>query len=126
MLTEAGCRARQQRLRELLTSIDADVAAITDPHEIYYFTGVLLPIQPLPFPGLFWLDGQGRSLLVAPKDNLGGYVAERLEYDAKEGSTGNPDNGRRVNVRIEQRLHGTRMSTIAYQAETMPKAIPEK
>lgn len=125
MLTEAGCRARQQRLRELLVRRNADAAAITDPHEIYYFTGLLLPLQPWTWPGFFWLDTQGQSFLAAPGENREGYVAERLDYDPKEGATANPDNVRRLGALVEQRLKGSRTARIAYQSEALPKSVAD-
>ncbi|MEO6061222.1 MAG: Xaa-Pro peptidase family protein [Thermoflexales bacterium] len=123
MLTETGCRARQQRLSDLLIRINADAAVITDPNEIYYFSGVLLPVQPFAHPGFFWLDAQGQSRLVAPGSHGGGFVAERLSYDPQEDATVNPDNARRLNLLVERLLSGVQTPRVAYQAEVMTKAL---
>ena len=123
MLTETGCRARQLRLREHLIRINAGAAIITDPREIYYFSGVLLPVQPFAHPGLFVLDVQGKSWLVAPGTSPGGFVAERLSYDPQEDATVNPDNARRMNLLVDRLLRGVQTPRVAYQAEVMTKAL---
>ena len=55
-LTEHGCRARQQRLRDRLTALNLDAALITEPPHVMYLTNnwgrvLLAPTVYLPADG---------------------------------------------------------------------------
>ncbi len=119
MLTSTGCRERQQRLRRALAAQNLDAAVISDRHEIYYFTGVLLPIQPFSPPALAWVDAKSIWVIV-PKGSNEGAVDETLTYERSIGATSNPDWTRRINDLLGQRLSGVSAKRIGYQAEALP------
>lgn len=52
MLELEACRSRQERLRARLETAGLDAVVISDPRDIYYFTGVLLA----KFPAMLFLD----------------------------------------------------------------------
>src|SRR5262249_35071649 len=60
VLTQDGCRGRQERLRALLEREGIGAALISDPRDVYYLTGFLAPGVP-PFPVLLYLQTGGRS-----------------------------------------------------------------
>ena len=64
MLTQSGCIERLRRFRERLTEQKIDAAAITDPRDIYYLTGSVLPSR-FVVPAFLWVT-QGTAWLVSP------------------------------------------------------------
>jgi Xaa-Pro aminopeptidase len=124
MLTQTGCLQRQQRLREKLNEARLDAAVMTDRHEIYYFTGLLLQPQPFTLPVVLWLEVQGGSWLIAPASSgKNAFVDEHLLYPQNEGATMNPDNLRRLCGLLKNRLMNVKASRIGYQAESMPYQV---
>jgi Xaa-Pro aminopeptidase len=83
MLKLANCRERQARLLHLMQEQGLDLAVLSNPKTIYYFTGALVdPAQPHAF-GIGW---SGKSLLVtnqqpeqAAADGVELYTAYTLE-----------------------------------------------
>ena len=77
MLTQAGCRARQERFRSLLTARALDAAILYDPNEIYYLTGFLIPDW-LAHPAALYMERDGLSILVCQTEDGYALVDERL------------------------------------------------
>src|SRR5947209_1568662 len=63
MLTQDGCRARQQRFRAQLDAAGIEGALISAPRDIYYLTGLLAEDRHAPFPSLLSLATKGGSRL---------------------------------------------------------------
>lgn len=57
MLSEVGCRERQRRLLGGMETLNLDVAIISDPRHVYYFSGIL-ETQNNPTAFVIWADGQ--------------------------------------------------------------------
>ncbi len=121
MLTPSGCRERQQRLRQALAEQNIDAAVISDPHEIYYFSGMLLPSQPFAPPALLWIDVHGGSWLTAPTgmEIESAVVDDLLTYERSENSTVNPDLPRRLNAIVAAHLSGVSVRRIGWQANSL-------
>jgi Xaa-Pro dipeptidase len=122
MLTPSGCRERQQRLRRALADQGIDAAVISDPHEIYYFTGLLLPTTPFAPPALLWL-GMDSTWLVAATGQTNAAVDEILHYEGSQGSTANPDQMRLLNALAATRLSGLKARRIGWQADALPRLL---
>lgn len=122
MLTAEGCRGRQQRLRQALAAQKLDAAVISDPIEIYYFTGVIQPVLPHALRWFLWIDAQ-RTFLVAPLNSGEAYVDEVVHYQVNIGGTANPDWLRRINSFVQKRLSGMSARRIGYQAEALQQLI---
>jgi Xaa-Pro aminopeptidase len=120
MLTLSGCRERHQRLRLALAEQNIDAAVITDRLEMYYFAGVLLPSIPFALPGVLWIETNGRSWLIAPKNTAEAAVDEQQAYEWSIGSTASADWLRTVNSLLADRLRGGSVRRIGYQAEALP------
>lgn len=61
MLKIENCRERQRRLLSVLAQQELDLAVITNPKTVYYFSGVL--VEPS-LPHAFLIDASGKTLLV--------------------------------------------------------------
>ena len=61
MLKPANCRERQKRLLAVLEDYQLDLAVITNPKTVYYFSGLLVDNQT---PHAFLLHSSGQSVLV--------------------------------------------------------------
>ena len=124
MLTPEGCRGRQARLRQALAAQNIDAAVISDPIEVYYFTGVLTPILPHVLRFFLWID-QKTTFLVAPLNSGEAYVDEVVHYEVNMGGTAHPDWLRRINGFVEKRLKGEAAHRIGYQAEALQRLIAD-
>lgn len=122
MLTPSGCRVRQQRLRQALADQGIDAAVINDPHEIYYFSGLLLPDTPFAPPALLWIDARS-TWLVAASGMEAEAVDEVLNYEGSQGSTVNPDQMRLMNALATTRLSGLSAQRIGWQADALPRLL---
>jgi Xaa-Pro aminopeptidase len=120
MLTKDGCLTRQDRLRQYLIENHLDAALITDRHDIYYFTGKLLPVMPVTLPGIFWLRADGETFLIAPEVSYEPYVNEFIAYSHNSGGTSHPDLLSRANALFQSRLSGQTAKRIGYQIEFAP------
>lgn len=123
MLTLSGCRERQTRLRQALAERQIDAAVISDPHEIYYFTGALLMEIPFPLPGLLWIDAQS-AWLIAPDMVRQAAVDELLTYEGIHKTTANADWNRQISRLAAAKLGGT-VRRIGYQVEALPRLLGE-
>ena len=61
MLKLENCRERQTRLLKLMESRQFDLAILSNPKTIYYFSGALIPPQA---PHAFLLTSSGKSVLI--------------------------------------------------------------
>ncbi len=79
-LTAAGCRARQNRLRAVLAERKLDVALISDPRHVYYFTGFWCRSL---FSPLVLIQQQGDTILSVPFASEGELAADKvLTYES--------------------------------------------
>ncbi|MEP7292469.1 MAG: Xaa-Pro peptidase family protein [Chloroflexota bacterium] len=123
MLTPTGCRERQQRLRQALAEQRIDAAIISDPLEIYYFSGLLLPTMASPLRGCLWIDAF-TTWMIAPM-NTSATVDDLLYYEALHNSTTNADWTRRMSQLAAAKLGGGRVRRIGWQSETLPRLLGE-
>ncbi len=123
MLTQDGCLTRQQRLQQILAEHHLDAVLITDRHDIYYFTGKLLPVLPVTLPGVFWLGADGTTFLIAPEVGGEPYVNEFLPYPHNSGGTSHPDLLSRANALFHTQLSSKSAQRIGYQAEFAPMLL---
>jgi Xaa-Pro dipeptidase len=126
MLTEAGCRVRQERLRDRMQRLNLDAVVLTDYPDIYYFTGVFLreKMPAFPVPACLYIPARGPSWLAADTD-AGGYgLDERLTYEWNLWFTTHPDHAARLNAVVADRLKGAAaVKCIGWQAEAMPRGL---
>lgn len=122
MLTQAGCSARQQRLRERLAAQSVDAAIVTDPRDVYYLTGVL----PSNFPTFLYLETGGSSWLVSHTDEGEAAVGDRVTYEFHKLYTMNPDPMRCLADVVEQRIRNQRSPRrLAWQQESLSRLLGE-
>ncbi|MEA2531399.1 MAG: Xaa-Pro dipeptidase [Thermomicrobiales bacterium] len=123
MLTQEGCRTRQERFRALLAREGIDAAVISDPRDVYYLTGFLAS-GPMPLPVLLYLESDGRSVLAAPNADDPAAVDERATYEPHLLATLNPDPMRRLGRAIADHLAGARsVRRLGWQAESLPRHV---
>lgn len=122
MLTTIGCLGRQERLRQALAERGIDAAVISDPLEIYYFTGLLLPKTPHVLRALLWVDAAS-VWLIAPLGQGSAAVDELLTYEWSHNFTTNADWTRCINTLAAARLSGTTARRIGWQAELLPHLL---
>ncbi len=121
MLTQSGCIERLRRFRERLTEQKIDAAAITDPRDIYYLTGSVLPSR-FVVPAFLWVT-QGTAWLVSPTtDGMRG-VDQTIVYEWDKLGTMNPEHVRLIAEAILQQLQGMpQVKCVGWQAESLPRA----
>lgn len=125
MLTQDGCRRRQERLRALLEREGIGAALISDPRDVYYLTGFLAPSVPA-FPILFYLETDGRSVLAAHTAEQPAAVDERATYEPALLATMNPDLTRRLARAMAEHLSGVHSpGRLGWQAESLPRHVGE-
>jgi Xaa-Pro dipeptidase len=119
-LSVEGCLNRQHRFRERLIALGIEGAFITDPRDIYYFTGTLLQ----QWPACLMLGADGSSWLAASTSEGVQCVEECVTYDSQTFFTNNPDTMRLLNKVVARCLDKSRsMRRAGWQAEAMPKLI---
>lgn len=122
MLTQAGCRTRQERFRALLMARGLDAAILYDPHEVYYLTGFLIPDW-MGLPAALYLETSGLSILVCQTEAGEALVDERLIYQSHLLYTRNLDLTRRIASLLRERLAGRSIRRIGWREEAMPRAL---
>jgi Xaa-Pro dipeptidase len=127
MLTQDGCRQRQERLRERLAAEGIDAVVLTDHLEIYYFTGVMLSGYPnFYFPACLYLETEGGCWLAAHTDEGEAVLDDRIAYEWHIMYTLNPDPLRKLNAAVSDRLAGQgNASVVGWQKEGLPKVIAD-
>jgi Xaa-Pro dipeptidase len=122
MLTTTGCLNRQQRLRAALAEQNIDAAVISDRHEIYYFTGMLLPVYAFVLPAVLWVDAQ-TTWLIAPMNMGAAAVDELLPYEAVHNSTTSADWLRSISTLLAAKLGGGSLRRLGWQCESLPRLL---
>ncbi len=118
MLTKEGCQLRQQRLSQRLAEKNIDAILLSHPLEIYYFTGMLLPQLPAPYPICLFMETGGPSWLVAHTIVDDPCVDETLIYPWNVGYTMSPDLETQMNRVVALRLQNTGgTKRLGYQAD---------
>ena len=125
MLSDEGCKERQQRFCGRLSELDVEAAILNHPKEIYYFTGVIIPEE---FPGqpvLLWLGADGRSVLVAPSGTDDAYVDECISYTFSIGGTVTPDLRAVISPHIAATLKQQELKAdrLGWQSEFLPRLL---
>lgn len=120
MLTREGCLARQDTLRNILHARKLRGAILTDPHEIYYFTGWLRSSE---HPEALILHD--RTILISAETPPSKQVLidDHIPYEASVFATTQPDRLQRLitaGASVLQDLHGRR---VGYRAEDLPHAF---
>jgi Xaa-Pro aminopeptidase len=122
VLTQAGCRARQERLRERLAAASLDAAVISDARDVYYFTGVL----PSQFPTLLYLPTEGDGFMIGHHEEGEAAIPRRLAYEYNKLYTLNPDPMACLAGVLERHAGGLpRVGRLGWQAEALPKALAD-
>ncbi|MCZ7645001.1 MAG: Xaa-Pro peptidase family protein [Planctomycetota bacterium] len=102
MLTPEGCRARQRRLLERLSSLNLDGALITEREHVYYFTGYRGNWKHAPAA---CLDKSGRMTLVSWAESPEGLaVDEALRYPAHKFATMPTEQAREAAAKLKPAL----------------------
>ena len=128
MLTQEGCRARQERLRSRLSAAQIDAIALVHPLEIYYFTGVLFaeifPAQ----PALLWIGVDGDSWLTAHTDTGAPLVNQCYTYECSLGGTINSYMRTQLGELVQERLQarGTKARRVGFQRGFLPRPLVER
>jgi Xaa-Pro aminopeptidase len=86
-LLSAYSAKRRARFIELLIRERLDAGVITDVHDIYYFTGTIIPAD---LPALLALRTDGTSLVICPAEFEVGSVDRALHYQWNHRGTRNP------------------------------------
>lgn len=122
MLTREGCIARQDRFRRRLGERDLSGAVISDPRDVYYFTG----FGPATYPALLYLGAPGGSWLVCHTAEGDAAVDDRSTYDYQVLYTMNPDPVRCMDRVVEARVRGaSAVPRLGWQVEALPRRIGE-
>lgn len=122
MLTRAGCLARQERFRGRLAERGLAGAVISDPRDVYYFTG----FGPAAFPTLLFLGASGGSWLVCHGADGDAAVDDRATYDYQVMYTMNPDPVRCMARAVDARVRGLpAVARLGWQGEALPRTIGE-
>src|SRR5438067_2045919 len=108
MLTQDGCRMRQQRFRERLEAAGVGGALISAPRDIYYLTGLLAENGIYPFPSLLYVGTEGRSWLATWMGEGEARVDERLAYEFQVLYTMNADSMARLAALVESQAPALR------------------
>jgi Xaa-Pro dipeptidase len=122
VLTQAGCRTRQDRLRALLTARGLDAAVFFNANEIYYLTGFEVTEWLSP-PATFYFEADGRSLLVCHTEEGEALADDRAVYEPHLLHTRNPDLVRRIGAQLRLRLAGRSARRIGYREEGLPMSV---
>ena len=126
MLTRAGSEMRHERFRAMLARRGLDAAVVSDPRDIYYLTGLLIPSFP-GFPALLYVEADGGSWLAAPTADGEALADDRVTYETNVLSTLNPDPMRRLAQTVAGHLTGKRAPRrLGWQAEALPRLIGEQ
>ena len=125
MLSNEGCKGRQQRFCKRLCELDIEAAVVNHPKEIYYLTGVIVPEE---FPGqpvLLWLGADGRSVLVAPNGASDACVDACVTYAFSIGGTVTPDLRAVISPHIAATLkeQGLKAGRLGWQSEFLPRLL---
>jgi Xaa-Pro aminopeptidase len=124
MLTEAGCRVRQQRFRDKMDKLNIEAVIFADYRDVYYFTGLFLPDK-FPtghFPLFMLMETHGGGWLAADTCASSPLVDDCIEYEWNKFSTINPDPLRRLDEIIAYRLKGAKhVKRLGWQIEAMPQ-----
>jgi Xaa-Pro dipeptidase len=123
MLTDSGCRERQRRFREQLTTLGIDAVVLSDYRDIYYLTGALLSDR---FPAFLFLETDGGSWLVATAAENVATVDDVLTYEWHKLYTMNPDPVRRLDTVIAGRLRDHTVRRMGWQSEYLPRLLGER
>ena len=119
-LTKEGCLNRQSRLCKHMESVGVDGVVVTDPREIAYFTGAVLPA----WPACFMLMADQRSWLLSSSTDLTPFTDDYLTYEPHTYYTNNPDNQRLLAMLIKRYLVGSKsVWRIGWQAEYLSHHI---
>jgi Xaa-Pro aminopeptidase len=121
MLSQEGCRVRQDRLRLHMSEGQINAIALVHPMEIYYFSGVLLPEQFPAQPALLWIEADGDSWLAAHAD-AGDPLADHFyTYECSVGGTVNSYMRTQLSQLVQERLQArdTKAARVGYQREFM-------
>jgi Xaa-Pro aminopeptidase len=122
MLSQDGCRMRQERFIEMLERNDLDGAVISDTREIYYLTGLLLER----FPALLYVETEGLSWLVAHTLEGEALVDTRDMYEPALLATMNPDPMGLLAYAVARKAAGTQpVHRLGWQAESLPKLLAD-
>lgn len=121
MLTTSGCSDRLRRFRERMATAQIDAAAVTDPRDIYYLTGSVMPSR-FPVPAFLWVTADSTWLVAPTREGMRG-VDETLVYEWDKMGTMNPEHVRLIAQTVGQRLKGSpNAKRLGWQAETLPRA----
>jgi Xaa-Pro dipeptidase len=110
------CAARRNRLREYLSRANLEVAIVTDPRDIYYFSGLLLPND---LPGALVLSAGGQAYAVTPE----GYTVESVErvvaYEWNHRGTRHPDVNERAAKGLKDLIASCSQQRVAVQTRDL-------
>src|SRR3954447_12405888 len=124
MLSKSGCLARQQRFRGVLESLKLDAALITDPREVYYFTG--LPFSDILLdPSTLVIETGGATWLASGNPEIPAAADQRAEYVVHVGGTRNIDHQRQMADLIHKQLREKRYGKLGFQTESTPRAVAD-
>ena len=87
MLTQEGCLQRQIRLRQMMAERGIDAIILSDPREIYYFTGLLLSQHIFQMPCCLWIETGGETWAILPETIDKPYLDEYLSYQSNLAGT---------------------------------------
>lgn len=123
MLTQDGCLQRQARLRQMMAEASINAVILSDPREIYYFTGVWLPPHISQKPCCLWVETGGEMWAILPETNDKPYVQDYSFYQSNLEGTISPDLMDRLCTVLEKRLPAKPVASVGYQANSLSYAI---
>lgn len=119
MLTREGCLQRQKRLRALMGEHTLDAVIVSDPRDIYYFTGVLLSHHIHAMPCCLWLEATGEAWAILPETSDKPTLEEVFFYESAVEGTVSPDLSLKMGALLEGRLGGKRVEKLGYQVNAL-------
>lgn len=122
MLTQDGCRIRQERFRQMLDTEGIDAAVVSHHLDVYWLTGLLIER----FPVLLYIEAEGESWLICQTLEGEALVDSRDMYEPHLLYTSNPDPMRLLAYAAARKLSGMRqVKRLGWQSESLPKLIAD-
>jgi Xaa-Pro aminopeptidase len=112
-LSQTGCLARRERLLDELGRQRIDLAVISDPRDIYYFTGVFLPAD---LPGALLVAADGAMAAAFPEGTESNAAVRRFSYAWNHRGTRHPDIVRRAAKALREAAAALRGITLGVQS----------
>ncbi len=106
-----------------MAAASIDAVILSDPREVYYFTGVWLSPHIFQKPCCLWIETGGEMWAILPETNDKPFVQDYSSYQSNLEGTVSPDLMDRLCAVLEKRLPAKPVANVGYQANSLSYAI---